>query len=338
MQLVRLLTVMAFISLWLSGFFCFSFASDEHGVAHDATNQSHFASRYAQPQVCSAEAGRPLLQRGIACLAQQAYRNAFTAFHTASAHLNEAKCWLGVMLIDKQLTASERVIARDQLDCAVAQGDIYAKAIKGLILVGTHPQEARTLWQESQDLLVSQYNLGVLAAHEGNIIQALERFSIAGAHGDDRSQSAIISVFDQNELLQYSHRIDMSDYRSASDQEDSEANLSVTMPAGPRAAEVKRPAKPYVCDICNKAYKLIGSLKRHKEQRHDPAFKRLSCPFCPQTFARRDYLLEHRRHCQLPNKPYSCVWCGKSFKRSKRHRVHERSCLIARGLVESEDL
>ncbi|KAL2738491.1 zinc finger protein 57-like [Vespula maculifrons] len=86
------------------------------------------------------------------------------------------------------------------------------------------------------------------------------------------------------------------------------------------------------CMRCGKGYQLHTSLRRHlrlecgvepKETYMEykfniklPTFKILCviCPNCGRRYKRNDYLLRHKRECQL-ERTFGCPMCGKKFKR-----------------------
>ncbi|KAL4741356.1 hypothetical protein BDV11DRAFT_72843 [Aspergillus similis] len=73
--------------------------------------------------------------------------------------------------------------------------------------------------------------------------------------------------------------------------------------------EPVKPAKPYSCEDCGKAFTRPADLKRHQTTVHYPVFKNCPVPDCSRKanngFPRRDHLVEHLRsyhHMDVPKR------------------------------------
>ncbi|CAL1589264.1 unnamed protein product [Knipowitschia caucasica] len=100
-------------------------------------------------------------------------------------------------------------------------------------------------------------------------------------------------------------------------------------PPAPSAAAASAPApapddsesdeRPYVCDLCNCAYKHASSLLNHKLTHRIGDFK---CDFCSKPYTNYMSLRNHMRiHGQ---KRYMCDLCGKAFRLARYLRNHQR--------------
>ncbi|KAL4808857.1 hypothetical protein BDV18DRAFT_133328 [Aspergillus unguis] len=76
----------------------------------------------------------------------------------------------------------------------------------------------------------------------------------------------------------------------------------------PQESSVK-PAKPYPCEDCGKAFTRPADLKRHQSTVHYPVFQNCPVPDCSRKdtngFPRRDHLVEHLRsyhHMDVPKR------------------------------------
>ncbi|XP_036004497.1 zinc finger protein 646 isoform X5 [Fundulus heteroclitus] len=77
--------------------------------------------------------------------------------------------------------------------------------------------------------------------------------------------------------------------------------------------------RPYVCDLCNCAYKHASSLLNHKLTHKTGDFK---CDFCSKPYTNYMSLRNHMRiHGQ---KRYMCDLCGKAFRLARYLRNHQR--------------
>ncbi|KAL7287100.1 hypothetical protein TKK_0018719 [Trichogramma kaykai] len=89
--------------------------------------------------------------------------------------------------------------------------------------------------------------------------------------------------------------------------------------------------KPFVCEICNKAFSYQTSLNGHKELNHQVQLTNdgCACSDCDQILNDSNALLHHKviEHCN--HKRYSCQKCEKSFKHKQLLQRHQ--------LVHSED-
>ncbi|XP_072298931.1 zinc finger protein 646 isoform X2 [Eucyclogobius newberryi] len=89
------------------------------------------------------------------------------------------------------------------------------------------------------------------------------------------------------------------------------------------AAEADSDERPYVCDLCNCAYKHASSLLNHK---HTHKTGNFHCSFCDKPYTNYMALRNHMRiHTQ--RKKHICHVCGKAFRLARflrnHHRVHE---------------
>ncbi|KAL4906663.1 hypothetical protein BDW74DRAFT_150924 [Aspergillus multicolor] len=73
--------------------------------------------------------------------------------------------------------------------------------------------------------------------------------------------------------------------------------------------EPAKPAKPYSCEDCGKAFTRPADLKRHQSTVHYPVFQNCPVPDCSRKdnngFPRRDHLVEHLRsfhHMDVPKR------------------------------------
>jgi hypothetical protein len=79
----------------------------------------------------------------------------------------------------------------------------------------------------------------------------------------------------------------------------------------------------FVCDICDKAFRLQKSLAKHKHG-HSGTHQTLSCPECGKMLATRSTLREHLRwHEGLPR--VSCQLCGKMLASEESRRKHVKA-------------
>ncbi|ROT63762.1 Broad complex [Penaeus vannamei] len=76
------------------------------------------------------------------------------------------------------------------------------------------------------------------------------------------------------------------------------------------------------CPICQKEFKVLGSLKRH--YRSHINFKPYICDICGKRFTLNQYLIEHRR-THTGERPYTCHVCGKSFAQTGTLYHHVRN-------------
>lgn len=79
---------------------------------------------------------------------------------------------------------------------------------------------------------------------------------------------------------------------------------------------------PYICQLCNKGFKLPSSLsshlKVHTEVRKHP------CPQCGNSFKRAEHLRIHINGVHLKQRPYDCPLCSKTFAQSGDRNIHMR--------------
>lgn len=81
--------------------------------------------------------------------------------------------------------------------------------------------------------------------------------------------------------------------------------------------------KPYICDICGKAFKKIDYLKGHRKI-HDPTI-RIQCQFCGKTFNKSGNLKAHEL-THSTDKPHKCHLCTKGFIQYRYLKAHLKSC------------
>ncbi|XP_055079382.1 zinc finger protein 646 isoform X2 [Periophthalmus magnuspinnatus] len=94
-------------------------------------------------------------------------------------------------------------------------------------------------------------------------------------------------------------------------------------PREERAPSEDSDERPYVCDLCNCAYKHASSLLNHKHTHKTGDFR---CSFCDKPYTNYMALRNHMRiHTQ--RKKHVCHVCGKAFRLARflrnHHRVHE---------------
>ncbi|XP_049769669.1 zinc finger protein 726-like isoform X2 [Schistocerca cancellata] len=84
----------------------------------------------------------------------------------------------------------------------------------------------------------------------------------------------------------------------------------------------KRPdTKPHVCDLCGKAFPLVGSLKSH--QRTHSGERPYGCDLCGKTFVQAVHLRNHRV-THTAEKRHYCEFCGRPFALLHTLKVHLR--------------
>ena len=82
------------------------------------------------------------------------------------------------------------------------------------------------------------------------------------------------------------------------------------------------PAKPYQCNICDKAFAYPSGLMRHK--RIHTGEKPYTCNICDRKFFRLTNLQTHKR-IHTGEKPYKCELCSKSYARHSALKFHQRA-------------
>ncbi|XP_055605445.1 uncharacterized protein LOC129753637 [Uranotaenia lowii] len=87
-----------------------------------------------------------------------------------------------------------------------------------------------------------------------------------------------------------------------------------------KTAKVK--SLPYICEICNKAFKLPSSLTSHLKVHSEE--RKYICQDCGNTFKRVEHLRIHVNAVHLKKKPYSCDICDRTFAQSGDRNVHMR--------------
>ncbi|XP_049797310.1 zinc finger protein 436-like isoform X3 [Schistocerca nitens] len=84
----------------------------------------------------------------------------------------------------------------------------------------------------------------------------------------------------------------------------------------------KRPdTKPHICDLCGKAFPLVGSLKSH--QRTHSGERPYGCDLCGKTFVQAVHLRNHRV-THTAEKRHYCEFCGRPFALLHTLKVHLR--------------
>ncbi|CAH6789306.1 Zfp648 [Phodopus roborovskii] len=80
--------------------------------------------------------------------------------------------------------------------------------------------------------------------------------------------------------------------------------------------------KPFVCQLCGKAYSHRSTLQQHR--RLHTGERPYRCPFCDKTYT---WSSDHRKHIRTHTgeKPYGCPDCGRAFVRSSDLRKHQRN-------------
>lgn len=87
----------------------------------------------------------------------------------------------------------------------------------------------------------------------------------------------------------------------------------------PASDDTESDERPYVCDLCNCAYKHASSLLNHKLTHKIGDFR---CDFCSKPYTNYMSLRNHMRiHGQ---KRYMCDLCGKAFRLARYLRNHQR--------------
>lgn len=86
------------------------------------------------------------------------------------------------------------------------------------------------------------------------------------------------------------------------------------------APDTESDERPYVCDLCNCAYKHASSLLNHKHTHKTGNFR---CSFCDKPYTNYMALRNHMRiHTQ--RKKHICHVCGKAFRLARFLRNHQR--------------
>lgn len=83
------------------------------------------------------------------------------------------------------------------------------------------------------------------------------------------------------------------------------------------------PSKTYICDICGKAETTITTLRKHKENVHEPKVPE-QCRYCGQWYSSRRTALRHIRNMHLhANEEHRCEICGfvSSSKPAKKRHI-----------------
>ncbi|XP_061568106.1 zinc finger protein 646-like [Cololabis saira] len=100
---------------------------------------------------------------------------------------------------------------------------------------------------------------------------------------------------------------------------ESQAAAPPPPPATTASDDTESDERPYVCDLCNCAYKHASSLLNHKLTHKTGDFR---CDFCSKPYTNYMSLRNHMRiHGQ---KRYMCDLCGKAFRLARYLRNHQR--------------
>lgn len=101
----------------------------------------------------------------------------------------------------------------------------------------------------------------------------------------------------------------------------SSSSTSSTAPSVDRTAvDTDSDERPYVCDLCNCAYKHASSLLNHKHTHKTGNFR---CNFCDKPYTNYMALRNHMRiHTQ--RKKHICHTCGKAFRLARFLRNHQK--------------
>ncbi|XP_034046579.1 zinc finger protein 646-like isoform X1 [Thalassophryne amazonica] len=100
---------------------------------------------------------------------------------------------------------------------------------------------------------------------------------------------------------------------------DSRAPASTPAPTTTLSDDMESDERPYVCDLCNCAYKHASSLLNHKLTHKTGDFR---WDFCSKPYTNYMSLRNHMRiHGQ---KRYMCDLCGKAFRLARYLRNHQR--------------
>ena len=104
--------------------------------------------------------------------------------------------------------------------------------------------------------------------------------------------------------------------------------------------------KPYVCDICGKAYARSDSRSAHRRLHF--GIKKFKCTFegCDKAFGYHSHLQSHLKF-HTKERPFKCEYCGKEFAGKGNYNYHirthtnDRPCkceICGHGFVMSSDL
>ncbi|KAJ8664284.1 hypothetical protein QAD02_005946 [Eretmocerus hayati] len=84
--------------------------------------------------------------------------------------------------------------------------------------------------------------------------------------------------------------------------------------------------KPYPCNICGQRFGHPGSRRQHSMAKHGPNYeikRSFSCVICGKSFKKSQVLSNHMS-THTHERPFECKTCGKSFKRKDYLKVHSR--------------
>ena len=83
--------------------------------------------------------------------------------------------------------------------------------------------------------------------------------------------------------------------------------------------------KRYRCDVCNKGFSYVGSLKDHRVRTHgDAPIQAFYCEYCEKTYKSNKNLKDHIRshHTNDKIKEFKCDECGKRFEKQSTLKLH----------------
>ena len=85
--------------------------------------------------------------------------------------------------------------------------------------------------------------------------------------------------------------------------------------------------RKYKCELCDKSYELLESLKTHVITNHDKSVS-YNCHLCSSTFLHKQYLHQHVKHVHEKHRPNKCDLCPAAFLRKSdliRHKeLHDK--------------
>ena len=79
--------------------------------------------------------------------------------------------------------------------------------------------------------------------------------------------------------------------------------------------------KPFVCDVCEKAYTNKSGLVFHQRVAHSDTYQHYKCPQCPKMFKYKGTIPKHIAVFHS-NETCVCDQCGLSFKHKDKLRIH----------------